>query len=78
MIPIHPTTTVLDLLRAYPQTFPVLLGRGMCADCKADPPDVPLSHFASKHCGGDIDRLIEELRAVAKSGSDRADAGLDA
>ncbi len=57
-------TTVRDLLSAYPQAFDVLVAHGMCADCKADPPPVPLQHFAEKHCEGKILDLLAELRAA--------------
>ncbi len=61
---IDASTTVRELLAAHPETFAVLLGHGMCEDCRADPPAVPLGHFAAKHCGGDIAALLVELRAV--------------
>lgn len=63
---IQPSTMVRDLLRTYPQTLPVFLRHGMCPDCKTDPPLVPLAHFASKHCGGDLERLIEELQTAVQ------------
>ncbi len=55
-------TTVRDLLHEHPGVFPVFLGHGMCEDCKADPPPVPLAHFASKHCDGELALLLSELR----------------
>ncbi len=55
-------TTVRDLIIKHPAAFSVLRGHGMCEDCKADPPTVPLQHFANKHCGGDVDGLIQELK----------------
>ncbi len=65
MLTLTALTTVRDLLAAHPQAFDVLVSRGMCEDCKADPPPVPLGHFAAKHCGGDLSGLIEELgRAI--------------
>lgn len=57
-------TTVRDLIRTHPEAFAVLLGHGMCEDCKANPPTVPLRHFADKHCGGDVDGLITELNTA--------------
>ncbi len=60
-------TTVRDLLTAYPQTFEVLVSHGMCTDCKHNPPPVSLSHFAGKHCGGEVDTLLAELHAVIAS-----------
>lgn len=66
MLVIDATTTVKELLTARPEVFPVLLGHGMCEDCQADPPPVPLGHFASKHCGGDVDGLLDELRQAMK------------
>lgn len=64
MITIDETTTVRELLAAHPNTFSILLNKGMCADCEAAPPAVPLSHFADKHYGGDIQGLLEELRCA--------------
>jgi hypothetical protein len=55
------TTTVRELLTAHPQAAEVLLRHGMCEDCRQDPPPVPLHHFARKHCGGDVQGLIQEL-----------------
>ncbi len=67
-IDIHRDTTVRDLLTAYPAAFDVLASHGMCQSCKDDPPPVPIHHFAMKHCGGEVDRLIEEVKAVVASG----------
>ena len=64
MLAIDENTTVRDLLAAYPQAFDVILRHGMCEDCQADPPPVPLHHFARKHCGGDTPGLLKELNAV--------------
>jgi len=67
MLPIDGTTTVRELLAAHPAAFGVLLGHGMCEDCRSDPPPVPLAHFAAKHCGGDLTRLLGEIRgAIAR------------
>jgi hypothetical protein len=57
-------TTVRDLLSSHPQAFDVFLRHGMCADCQQDPPPVPLRHFATKHCGGDVGGLIRELESA--------------
>ncbi len=57
-------TTVLDLLTNHPQVFDVLAARGMCESCKADPPPVPLHHFADKHCDGNLSDLLEALKAA--------------
>lgn len=57
-------TTVRELLSAHPSAFDVLLGHGMCADCKENPPPVPLSHFARKHCADDLAGLLKELNQV--------------
>lgn len=65
-LPLTPETTVRNLLTTHPELFAVLEKHGMCADCKADPPTVPLRHFAIKHCGGDMDGLIRELHQTAK------------
>lgn len=56
-----PTTTVREVLTAFPQAAEVLLRHGMCADCQESPPPVPLHHFATKHCAGDVVGLIKEL-----------------
>jgi hypothetical protein len=61
---IHANTTVRELLTTFPQAFGVLAAHGMCADCKEDPPAVPIRHFAQKHCGGNIDGLLAEIHAV--------------
>jgi len=60
-------TTVRELLIAHPQTFDVLVARGMCEDCKTDPPAVPLHHFAQKHCDGNLPALLADLRAAIQS-----------
>ncbi len=67
MFMLSESTTVRALLTAYPQVFPVLLNHGMCADCRTDPPEVPLARFAEKHCGGDLAGLIDELRGAMDS-----------
>ena len=69
MLNIEKDTTVRQLLAAHPGVFHVLLGRGMCADCQADPPAVPLQHFAAKHCAGDIDALLADLRGAVANGA---------
>lgn len=65
MLTIDETTTVRAMLAAYPQTFSILVEHGMCAECKADPPPVSLGRFATKHCGGDVAGLIDQLRRAA-------------
>ncbi len=68
MLAITASTTVRELLAAHPEIFAVFLGHGMCEDCKADPPPVPLQHFAQKHCGGDLAGLLAELEeAIGKT-----------
>ena len=69
MTKIEGTTTVRDLLTQHPVVFDVLVRHGMCEDCKADPPPVPLGHFAHKHCGGDIVGLIAEIESAIGAGS---------
>lgn len=69
MLEITENTTVRELLTTHPDTFAILLDRGMCADCEAAPPPVPLRHFADKHCGGDVTGLIRELNEAVKSTS---------
>lgn len=64
MLTIDGHTTVRELLTEHPGAYDVLVSRGMCEDCKENPPPVPLEHFAEKHCGGDLDNLIEQLRAA--------------
>ena len=64
MIDLKESTKVSDLLAAHPEAFGVLLAHGMCEDCKAAPPPVPLGHFATKHCNGDLSGLIAELRSA--------------
>lgn len=68
MLAIDENTTVRDVLKAHPQAFDVFLRHGMCADCRADPPPVPLHHFAGKHCGGNVAGLIAELNAAIAGG----------
>jgi hypothetical protein len=70
MLRITENTTVRELLTTYPDTFPIFLNRGMCADCEKAPPPVPLHHFADKHCGGDITGLIRELHEAVQASSD--------
>ena len=69
MLAISASTTVKELLTAHPEVFPVLLGHGMCEDCQADPPPVPLGHFAAKHCGGNLAGLLAELEQAMGRGS---------
>lgn len=57
-------TTVRDLLTAFPQAADIMIAHGMCADCKSDPPPVPLHQFAKKHCDGNLPGLLDELGAV--------------
>ncbi len=64
MLSISPNTLVRDLLTVHPEAFAVLERHGMCADCRANPPAVPLQHFARKHCGGDIGGLLAEITAT--------------
>ena len=61
---INGTMTVQDLLLKHPEAFDVLQGHGMCASCKKDPPPVPLQHFATKHCNGDLPSLVKEIEAA--------------
>ena len=69
MMAIDSATTVKDLLSVHPEVFDVLVGHGMCEDCKADPPPVPLGHFAEKHCGGDLEGLLDEIRGAMEASS---------
>ena len=63
-------TTIRDLLGQYPQAVGVLLRYGMCESCRLDPPPVPLHQFAEKHCGGDVEALLDELRVVGARSTD--------
>lgn len=63
-VDLTPETTVRHVLTNYPQTFTVFERHGMCADCRVQPPPLPLHHFAGKHCGGDVAGLIRELEAA--------------
>ena len=60
-------TTVRELVTAHPRTFEVLVARGMCKDCKTDPPPVPLHHFAQKHCDGNLSGLLADLEAAIQA-----------
>lgn len=65
---IDANTTVRDLLAVHRETVSILLSHGMCADCDAAPPAVPLARFATKHCDGNLDGLIEKLtRAIGSA-----------
>ena len=66
MMTIDGTTTVRDLLAVHPEGFGVFLSRGMCEDCKAAPPPVPLHHFSTKH-EVPLDQLISELSSAISS-----------
>ncbi len=70
MKPIDADTTVREALTAFPNTFGVFSAHGMCADCKEDPPPVPIRHFALKHCDGDLAGLLAELDAVIRQRDD--------
>ncbi len=64
---INESTTVRELLKAHPKVFSVLLAHGMCEDCQADPPPVPLGVFAAKHCEGNVDGLLDEIKRAITS-----------
>ena len=64
MLTIDGKTTVRELLTEHPDAFDVLVSDGMCQDCKDNPPPVPLEHFAQKHCGGDLKKLIEQIESA--------------
>ena len=67
MLDLEPSTTVRDLLTTHPEAFSVLMKHGMCEDCQAAPPPVPLGHFARKHCGGNVEGLLDELRGAIEA-----------
>lgn len=71
MQPIDAHTTVRQLLIAFPLAFEVLAAHGMCADCRNDPPPVPLRHFAQKHCDGNLMGLLAEIDAVIQQQATR-------
>lgn len=71
MLTIDGDTTVRELLTEHPGAFDVLLSHGMCQDCKDDPPAVPLAHFAQKHCGGDLENLIDQIEATVRPSGER-------
>ena len=64
-------TTVKELLEKYPAAFEVLFAHGMCADCQAAPPPVPLHHFAAKHCNGDLNGLLAEIEQTIETKSEQ-------
>jgi hypothetical protein len=64
---INEQTTVRDLLTTHPEAFGVLRARGMCGDCETSPPPIPLHHFASKHCNGDVAGLIAAIRDAVRT-----------
>lgn len=57
-------TTVREMLTLHPIASGVMIEKGMCESCQANPPELPLAAFAKKHCGGDLDGLLSELQAV--------------
>ncbi len=63
-------STVRQILHAYPQAYEVFQAHGMCADCKEDPPPVPLHHFAGRHGVGLTD-LIGQLEAAVRGAADK-------
>jgi hypothetical protein len=71
MQPIDAHTTVRELLIAFPLAFEVLAAHGMCADCRNDPPPVPLLHFAQKHCDGNLTGLLAEIDSVIQQQATR-------
>lgn len=68
MLNIDGNTTVRDLLTTHPNAFGVLASHGMCQSCRDNPPPVPLAHFARKHCDGDLENLIKQVKATLHHG----------
>ncbi len=52
---------VCDIFQKHPEAFDVFERHGMCADCKQSPPPVTVSHFANKHCNGNVEGFLHEL-----------------
>lgn len=61
---VTPGDLVCDVLSQYPATWPVFERHGMCEDCKASPPPVPVQHFVNKHCNGKIAEFLGEIHAA--------------
>ncbi|MGC9329044.1 MAG: hypothetical protein ACP5I1_15520 [Candidatus Hinthialibacter sp.] len=58
---IRPEDLVCDVLDKYPAAWPIFERHGMCEDCKQSPPPVPVHHFVTKHCNGNIDAFLQEI-----------------
>ena len=58
----QPDDLVCDVLTNYPQTWDVFIRHGICKDCQQSPPPVPVMHFVNKHCGGQIELFLQELK----------------
>ena len=67
VVNIDGATTVKELLDTHPGVFDILLAHGICESCQTAPPPVPLHHFATKHCGGNLNGLIAELEDKIQS-----------
>lgn len=52
---------VCDVFAKHPNVFDVFERYGMCEDCKQSPPPVSVSHFANRHCNGQIEEFLIEL-----------------
>lgn len=60
----HADMLVCDVLKEYPVVWSVFERHGMCDDCKASPPPVPIQHFVDKHCNGDLEMFLGELQVA--------------
>lgn len=58
---VKPQDLVCNVLTEHPAAWPVFERHGMCEDCKASPPSVSVQHFVGKHCGGNIERFLQEI-----------------
>ncbi|MCK4873031.1 MAG: hypothetical protein KAS72_09930 [Phycisphaerales bacterium] len=63
-----PDTTVRSVLADHPEVFSVFTSHGMCEDCAADPPSLPLAYFADRHnvpvaaLIADLDRCLADAQ----------------
>lgn len=74
-VAIHPDMTLRDIIEAYPATLPVFDRHGLMGCGGAQGPIEPLGWFAQVH-HVDMEGLLEELRAAARSGAAPAAAPL--
>lgn len=58
------TDLVCDVLANHTAAWEVFENHGICADCKHNPPPVPIQHFVDMHCDGRIDEFLHELNSA--------------